>query len=106
MMMKIKNRKSSCYLLIASIIFLIGALVALQKLNMDAAAQIESNSTFTTCINGKCVTTATTCIINQPCHTVRSNSTTASSNNYNSTKDNHNNNDDGVAIMPFSQGTI
>jgi hypothetical protein len=75
--MKIKNCKRSCYhycyLLIASTIIFIGALVSLQKFNMEAAAQIESNSTFTTCINGKCATTTTTCLINQPCHTVRSN---------------------------------
>ena len=65
----------------------------------DAAAQIESNSTSTTCINGKCVTTTTICIINQPCHTVRSNSTNADNNN-NSTDDNN------VITTPFSQGTI
>jgi hypothetical protein len=64
-----------------------------------AAAQTESNSTFTTCINGKCVTTTTICIINQPCHTVRSNSTNADNNN--STDDNNN-----VTTIPFYQGRI
>jgi hypothetical protein len=107
-MMKIKNRKRSCYhycyLLIASTIIFICALVALQKFNIEAAAQIESNSTFTTCINGKCVTTTTTCLINQPCHTVRSNSTTTSSNNNNSTNDN--NNENNIVPAPFAQGTI
>jgi hypothetical protein len=71
----------------------------------EAAAQMESNSTFTTCINGKCVTTTTTCIIDQPCHTVRSNSTTTSNNN-NDNSTNGNNNGNGVATEPFSQGTI
>ena len=64
----------------------------------DAAVQIESNSTFTTCINGKCATTTTICIINQPCHTIRSNSTNADNNN--STDDNN------VTTIPFYQGRI
>ena len=101
-----KNRKRSCYryryLLIASTIIFICALVALQKFNMEAAAQIESNSTFTTCINGKCVTTTTACIINRPCHTVRSNATNTNDNN--STNDNNNGNN--IVPAPFEQGTI
>lgn len=100
-----RNYYHYCYLASAFTIIFIVALFALQKYNMtEAAAQMESNSTFTTCINGKCVTTTTTCIINQPCHTVRSNSTTTSNNNDNSTNDNNNGN--GVATEPFSQGTI
>jgi len=71
---------------------------------IEAAAQMESNSTFTTCITGKHVITTMTCMINQPCYTVRSNSTTTSNNNDNSTNDNNNGN--GVATEPFSQGTI
>jgi hypothetical protein len=91
-----------CYFVLAITIIFI---VASQNYNIsEAAPQIESNSTFTTCINGKCVTTTTTCIINQPCHTVRSNSTNTSNNNDNST--NGNNNGNGVATEPFSQGTI
>ena len=100
-----KKRKRSCYryryLLIASTIIFICALVALQKFNMEVAAQLESNSTFTTCINGKCVTTTTTCVMNQPCHTVRSNAT--------NTKDNESTDDDNgnnIVPTPFDQGTI
>ena len=55
------------YLVVAfTIIFLIVVTVFTTQ-NHDithAAAQIESNSTFTSCINGKCVTTTTTCIVN------------------------------------------
>ena len=69
---------------------------------MKAAAQIESNSTFTTCINGKCATTTTTCIINQPCHTLKSNATNTSNNS--STNDN--NNENNIVPAPFAQGTI
>jgi hypothetical protein len=103
--MKMKNRKRNCpcYLLIAPTIIFIGALVALQEFNMEAAAQIESNSTFTTCINGKCVTTTTTCVVNQPCHTVRSNATNTKDNN--STNDNDNNGNN-IVPAPFDQGTI
>jgi hypothetical protein len=87
--------------------YFIGALVALQKFNMESAAQIESNSTFTTSIYVKCVTTTTRCLINQPCHTVRSNSaTTARINNKDSANDNDDNNDNGIVTAPFSQGTI
>ena len=76
-----------------------GAVFVTDEQNIvDTGAQIESSSTFTTCINGKCVTTTTTCLINQPCHTVRSNSTNTDNNN--STDDNN------VITMPFSQGTI
>src|SRR5919202_6189041 len=100
-----RNYYPYCYLVSTFTIIFIVALFALQKYNMTkVAAQMESNSTFTTCINGKCVATTTTCIINQPCHTVRSNSTTTSNNNDNSTNDNNNGN--GVATEPFSQGTI
>jgi hypothetical protein len=106
-MMKIKNHKRSCYLycylLIASTIISISALVAVQKFDTEAAAQIESNSSFTTCINGKCVTTTTTCVVNQPCHTVRSNVTNTNDNN--STNDN-NNNGNNIVPEPFDQGTI
>ena len=49
--------------------------------------------------NHKSVTTRTICIINQPYHTVRSNSTNADNNN-NSTHDNN------VITLPFSQWTI
>src|SRR5919199_1858375 len=99
-MMKMGYYHYYCYLVVAftTIIFIV-AMYTLQNFNMiEAAAQIESNSTFTTCINGKCVTTTTTCIINQPCHTVRSNSTNTDNNN--STVD------DNVITTPFSQGTI
>ena len=88
------------YLVVAFTIVFIAAVFTLQNFNtIEAAAQIESNSTFTTCINGKCITTTTTCIINQPCRTVRSNST-------NTSNDNSTNNNNGVATVPFSQGTI
>ena len=43
----------------------------------------------------------TICIINQPCRTVRSNSTDADNNN---STDNDNNNN--VITEPFAQGTI
>lgn len=103
MKVEVKKRKRSRYryLLIASTIIFICALVSLQKFNKEAAAQIESNSTFTTCINGKCVTTTTTCVMNQPCHTVRSNAT--------NTKDNKSTDDDNrsnIVPAPFDQGTI
>jgi hypothetical protein len=90
-------------LIIAFITIFVATAFTVDERNMtDAAeAQIESNSTFTTCINSKCVTTTTTCIINQPCHTVRSNSTNAYNSNNNSTDD-----DNGVITTPFSQGTI
>jgi hypothetical protein len=106
-MMKEKYRyHCHCYLVVAFTIISIVAVFMLQNYNMKgAAAQIGSNSTFTTCINGKCVTTTTTCIINQPCHTVRSNSTNTNNNNKNSTNDN-NNNGNGVENAPFPQGTI
>ncbi len=88
-----------CYIVLA---FTIIFVVAAQNYNItEAAAQIESNSTFTTCINGKCVTTTTICIINQPCHTVRSNTTNTNDNNF--TNDNNGNN---IVTAPFSQGTI
>ena len=87
------------YLVVAFTIIFIAAVFTLQNFNTIEAAQIESNSTFTTCINGKCITTTTTCIINQPCRTVRSNST-------NTSNDNSTNNNNGVATVPFSQGTI
>src|ERR671939_1440259 len=68
----------------------------------EAAAQVESNSTFTTCINGKCVTTTTTCEVNQPCHTIRSNATDTYDNN--STNDNDNGKN--IVQAPFDLGTI
>jgi hypothetical protein len=93
-------KKYYFYLAIAFITVFVAAIFTIDKGHMDGtAAQIESNSTFTTCINGKCVTTTTICIINQPCHTVRSNSTNAVNNN--STDDNNN-----VITEPFYQGTI
>ena len=94
------------YLVVAfTIIFLIVVTVFTTQ-NHDitqAAAQIESNSTFTSCINGKCVTTTKTCIVNQPCHTVRLTATNTNDNN--STTDN-NNNEDNIVPTPFDQGTI
>jgi hypothetical protein len=95
------KKKYYFYLVIAFITIFVAAIFTVYGRNIAgaAAAQIESNSTFTTCINGKCVTTTTICIINQPCHTVRSNSTNAANNN--STDDNNN-----VITTPFSQGTI
>jgi hypothetical protein len=101
-MMKEKHRYH-CYMVIAfTIIFIVGGFTPQNYNITDAAAQIESNSTFTTCINGKCVTTTTTCIINQPCHTVRSNATTTNDND--STNDN--NNENNIVPAPFAQGTI
>ena len=94
------KKKYYFYLVIAFITILVAAIFTVYELNLaGASAQIESNSTFTKCINGKCVTTNTICITNQPCHTVRSNSTNADNNN-NSTDDNN------VITTPFSQGTI
>jgi CDP-diacylglycerol pyrophosphatase len=93
------KKKYYFYLVIVFITIFVAAIFTVYELNMtDTAAQIESNSTFTTCINSKCVTTMTICIINQPCHTVRSNST--NTDNTNSTGDNN------VITTPFSQGTI
>ena len=89
------------YLAIAFITVFVAAIFTIYRGHMvGAAAQIESNSTSTICINGKCNTTTTICIINQLCHTVRSNSTNAGNNN--STDGNNNN----VITTPFSQGTI
>jgi hypothetical protein len=104
-MMKEKHRchRYHCYLLVAfTIILVILAAFTVQSYKIkEAAAQIESNSTFTTCVNGKCVTTTTTCLINQPCHTVRSNATNTNDNN--STNDNNGND---IIPSPFDQGTI
>jgi hypothetical protein len=59
------------------------------------AAQVQSNSTSTICVNEKpCVTTI--CINNQPCHTITSNST----NTDNSTNKNK------ALDLPFPQATI
>jgi CDP-diacylglycerol pyrophosphatase len=94
------KKKYYFYLVIVFITIFVAAIFTVYERNMtDTAAQIGSNSTFTTCINSKCVTTMTICIINQPCHTVRSNSTNADNNN--STDDNNN-----IITTPFSQGTI
>ena len=95
----IKN-KYYFYLVIAFITIFVATIFTVYGRNMvgAAAAQTESNSTFTKCINSKCVTTTTICIINQPCHTVRSNSTDTDNNN--STDDNN------VITEPFAQGTI
>jgi hypothetical protein len=97
------KKKYYFYLVIAFITIFVAAIFTVCERNMigAAAAQIESNSTFTTCINGKCVTTTTICIINQPCHTFRSNSTNADNNNNNSTDDNN-----SVITTPFSHETI
>ena len=84
------------YLVIASVIIFVTVMSTVDGGNI-VGAQIESNSTFTTCINGKCVTTTTICIINQPCHTVRSNSTNS---------DNNNSTGNNIMTTPFSQGTI
>ena len=47
-----------CKVAVFAIIF-VSSLFAVQKFNVtDAAAQMESNSTLTTCINGKCITTS------------------------------------------------
>jgi hypothetical protein len=92
------KKKYYFYLIIGFIAIYVAAMFTVNEQNIVyTAAQIESNSTFTTCINGKCVTTTTTCIINQPCHTVRSNSTNI---------DNNNSTDNNVITTPFSQGTI
>jgi hypothetical protein len=92
-----------CYMVIAFTIILVVAVFTPQNYKIsEATAQIESNSTFTTCINGKCVTTTTTCLINQPCHTVRSNVTNTNDNN--STNDNDNGKN--IVPAPFDQGTI
>ena len=94
--------KKKYYFVIIFITIFVAALFTVYELNLaGAGAQIESNSTFTKCINGKCVTTNTICITNQPCHTVRSNSTNANNSNNNSTDD-----DKNAIITPFSQGTI
>jgi len=93
-----------CYIIVAFTIIFIVAEFMLQNFNtMEASAQIESNSAFTTCINNKCVTTTTTCIVNQPCHTIRSNATYTNDNN--STNDN-NYNENNIVPAPFDQGTI
>ena len=55
------------------------------------------------CINGKCTTTTTICIINQPCHTVRSNSTNADDNNNNNSTDDDN---DVITTIPISRRGI
>jgi hypothetical protein len=86
-----------------TIIFITIAVSTQNYTTKEVAAEVESNSTFTTCINGKCVTTTTTCLINQPCHTVRSNATNTNDNN--STNDN-NNNGNNIVPEPFDQGTI
>jgi hypothetical protein len=98
------KKKYYFYLVIAFITIFVAAIFTVYGRNMAgaAAAQIESNSTFTTCINGKCVTTTTICIINQPRHTVRSNSTNAANNNNNNSTDDNNN----VITTPFSHETI
>ena len=94
-----------CNMVVAFTIILITIAVSTPQnyTTKEVAAQVESNSTFTTCINGKCVTTTTTCLINQPCHTVRSNATNTNDNN--STNDN-NNNGNNIVPEPFDQGTI
>jgi hypothetical protein len=97
------KKKYYFYLVTGFIAVYAAAVFATDEQNIVyTSAQIESNSTFTTCINGKCVTTTTTCIINQPCHTVRSNSTNTDNNNNN----NNSTDDNNVITMPFSQGTI
>jgi hypothetical protein len=59
-------------------------------------ANVESNSTSTTCIDDKpCVTTI--CINNEPCRTITSNSTTTGN-----LTDNNNN----PVTSPFSQAAI
>ena len=96
------KKKYYFYLVTGFIAVYAAAVFATDERNIVyTSAQIESNSSFTTCINGKCVTTTTICIINQPCHTVRSNTTNTNDNN--STNDNNGNN---IVTAPFSQGTI
>ena len=52
------------YLAIAFITVFVAAIFTIYRGHMvGAAAQIESNSTSTICINGKCNTTTTICII-------------------------------------------
>jgi hypothetical protein len=107
-MMKEKPRyHHHCYMVVAFTIILVTIAVSTpQNYNTkEAIAQIESNSTLTTCVNGKCVITTTTCIINQPCHTVRSNATNTNDNN-STTNDNNNNNGNNIVPAPFDQGTI
>ena len=97
------KRNYYCYLVVIFTIIYVGAVFTPQNYNMtEAAAQIESNSTFTTCINGKCVTTTKTCEVNQPCHTIRSNATNTNDNN--STNDNDNGKN--IVQAPFDLGTI
>jgi hypothetical protein len=99
-MMKTSN---DCYLVVISTIIYICTVFTSQNYNItEAAVQIESNSTLTTCINGKCVTTTTTCAVNQPCHIVGSNATNTNDNN--STNDNGNGKN--TVPAPFDQGTI
>jgi len=73
---------------------------ALENRHNANAAEMESNSTSTICINGKpCVTTI--CINNQPCHTITSNSTNTDNNN-----NNNSSGDKNTISQPFPQGSI
>jgi hypothetical protein len=90
-------------LIIAFITIFVATAFTVYEQNMidaaAAAAQIESNSTYTVCINSKCTTI---CIVNQPCHTVRSSNSTNQDNNNSNGKNNNN----IIRTLPFSQGTI
>jgi hypothetical protein len=92
------------HLVIAFITIFVAAIFTVKESNMTyATAQIESNSTSTMCINGKrAATTNTICLINQPCHTVRSDSTNVDDNSTDDEDDDNNN----VTPMSFSQGAI
>jgi hypothetical protein len=91
-----------CLVTVAAIAIFLASIAlmftALENHHSANAAEMESNSTSTICINGKpCVTTI--CINNEPCHTVTSNST--------NTNNNNNSSDDKNTIgEPFPQGSI
>ncbi|HJT49088.1 MAG TPA: hypothetical protein VJ729_12975 [Nitrososphaeraceae archaeon] len=97
-----KTSSYGCLVAIFTIVYMY-AVFSSQNYNItEAAAQIESNSTFTTCINGKCVTTTMTCAVNQLCHTIRSNASNTNDNN----STNATNNGKNTLPTPFDQGTI
>ena len=85
-------------LVLTILISLIVSLLTFEnQLLFQGFAEIKSNFTSTQCSsNSTCITT--TCINNQPCYTVKSNSTTSTSKNGNS-----NSTDNGSAQDQFSQ---
>jgi hypothetical protein len=81
-------------IIVCSIVLIFAAVGNFQQ--YANGANVESNSTSTTCINDKpCVTTI--CINNEPCRTITSNSTTTGN-----LTDNNNN----PVTSPFSQAAI